>query len=170
MHMCQRRAACRDARYFLSLLATLILHATRPMAATASLLTHYAAGDGLHGQHRVHGGVLCHMRRVACCPPRARCGGPVAFLECPPATLLLHYDPEVVMKQRGVVFLCVTCVRDRELWVPTFCGVWYGTLAAQRVGGYGPDRPRLALDRDGGVCMVPRPLPLLRRRARSAMR
>ena len=27
------------------------------------------------------------------------------------------------------------------LWVPTFCGVWYGRLTAQRVGRYGPDRP-----------------------------
>ena len=44
--------------------------------------------------------------------------------------------------------------------VPTFCGVldrvWYGSLAAQRVGGYGPDRPspvsgRLGPSAGGGV-------------------
>ena len=37
----------------------------------------------------------------------------------------------------------------------TFSGVWYGTLAAQRMGGYGPDRPspvsgRLGLSAGGG--------------------
>ena len=31
------------------------------------------------------------------------------------------------------------------LRVPTFSGVWYGRLGGPKGGGYGPDRPRLAL-------------------------
>ena len=45
-------------------------------------------------------------------------GRGVPGLERPPAPLLLHHGPEVVMKQQGVVYVivsvvCVQCVRVR---------------------------------------------------------
>ena len=66
--------------------------------------------------------------------------------------LLLSDVSSVILGRKAKEFCTeLGAPRDQEKTqrVPTFSGVWYGTLAAQRVGGYGPDRPSPASGRLG---------------------
>ena len=47
-------------------------------------------------------------------------------------------------RERFLAIPIVTSVLARH-WVPTFSGVWYGSIGGPKGWGYGPDRPRLAL-------------------------
>ena len=84
---------------------------------------------------------------------RAQGPGPTAA-QRPRAPRAWYHDGALGLGALGGVFWSTWWVKfinfSRDVWVPTFCGVWYGRLADQRVGGYDPDRPRLALDRGGG--------------------